>query len=205
MQWRFCNSYVGTSDLPLIRQGHKMWRMEIRGDLVQQYNGMSDEELLRLALDPEQLTPDANAALKDVLSHRRINSTERLQAFREQEEKRTEEQRRETGTLFLLHPYGIGRKRFGKAGRTYDSHTQIERFKTTVFVLFLWFPLIPTGTFLVERNRSFLSKEMRVLERLPLDWEQIMTVWLVAAGSLLALIWAWKLLWHVVIGANSHT
>ena len=182
-----------------------MWRMEIRDDLAQQYNAMSDEELLRLALDPEQLTPDASAVLKDVLTRRRINSTERLQAFRNAEEERKGEQRRETGALFLLHPYGIGRKRFGKAGRSYDSHTQIERFKTTVFILFLWLPLIPTGTFLVERNRSFLSNEMRVLERLPLDWEQIMTVWLVAAGSLLALIWAWKLLWHVVISGNSHT
>jgi len=176
-----------------------MWHMEIRDDLAQQYDDMSDEELLLLALSPEQLTPNASTALKDVLTRRRIDSPERLQAFRHQEDERKEMQRRETGTLFLLHPWGIGRKRFGKSGSTYDAETQLERFKTTVFVLILWLPLIPTGTFLVERKRSFLSNEMRVLERLPLDWEQVMTVWLVAAGSLLALIWAWKLLWRVVI------
>ena len=182
----------------------KIGRMEIRDDLAQQYDGMSDEEVLRLALNPEQLTPDASTALKDVLTCRGIDSAERLQAFRHQENERKEQQRRETGTLFLLHPWGIGRKRFGKAESTYDPQTEVERFKTTVFVLILWFPLIPTGTFLAERKRSFLSNEMRVLERLPLDWEQVMTVWLVAVGSLLALIWAWKLLWRVVITTNTH-
>ncbi len=178
--------------------------MEIRDDIAQQYGGMSDEELLRLALNPEQLTPEANTVLKDVLTRRRINTAERLQTFRHQEDERKQEQGRETGKLFLLHPWGIGRARFGKADSTYDSQTQVERFKTTVFVLILWLHLIPTGTFLVERKRSFLSNDMRVLNRLPLDWEQVMTVWVVAAGSLLALVWAWKLLWRLVIARSAH-
>jgi hypothetical protein len=33
-----------------------------------------------------------------------------------------------------------------------------------------------------------------VLERLSLDWEQVLKVWIVAAAGLLALIWAFKLL-----------
>jgi hypothetical protein len=182
-----------------------MWQMKIRDDLAQQYDGMSDEELLRLSLNPEQLTPDASTVLKDVLTRRRLNSVERLQAFCHQEDERKEEQRKETGKLFLLHPWGIGRARFGKAESTYDSQTQVERFKTTVFVLILWLPLIPTGTFLVERKRSFLPNDMTVLERLPLDWEQVMRVWVVTAGSLLALIWGWKLFWRVVIATTAHT
>ena len=40
--------------------------MEIQ-DLAGQYQSRTDEELLRLALDPEQLTPEANAVLNDEL------------------------------------------------------------------------------------------------------------------------------------------
>jgi hypothetical protein len=168
--------------------------METRDDVAEQYRGMNDEELLRLALDAEQLTPDANGALKDELARRRINDAERLAEFRGEEEERKQEERRDTGQLFVLHAYGIGRKRFGKAERTYNSETQTERFKTTVFVLFFWLPLIPTGTFLVERKRAFLSNEMKILERLPLDWEQVLRVWIVASVVLLALIWLVRLL-----------
>jgi len=70
----------------------------------------------------------------------------------------------------------------------------MERFKSTVFVVLFWLPLIPSGTFLVERKRAFLSNRMTILKRLPLDWEQVLRVWVVAAGALLALIWAFKLL-----------
>ena len=64
----------------------------------------------------------------------------------------------------MSHPYGIGRRRFGKAERIYNPETRRERFKTTVFVVLLWLPLIPTGTFLVEKNRALLSNQVTVLE-----------------------------------------
>jgi hypothetical protein len=70
----------------------------------------------------------------------------------------------------------------------------MERFKTTVFVVLFWLPLIPTGTFLVERKRRFLSSQITVLERLPLDWEQVLKVWVVASAILLVVIWVFKLL-----------
>lgn len=85
-----------------------------------------------------------------------------------------------------MHPYGIGRKRFGKADRIFNPETGRERFKTTVFIVLLWFPLIPTGTFLVERKRRFLSSPITFVERLPLDWEQVLKVWIVVAAMLLA-------------------
>jgi hypothetical protein len=165
-----------------------------RQNLAQEYQAKTDEELLRLALDPAQLTPEASSVLNDELALRRINSAERLNAFRDEEEQLKDEQSRDIGKLFVVHLYGIGRKRFGKAERMYDRETGKERFKTTVFVVLFWLPLIPTGTFLVERERAFLSNEMTVLKRLPLDWEQVLKVWVVAAGTLLAVIWAFKLL-----------
>jgi len=163
-------------------------------DLAEEYRSKTDEELLLLALDPEQLTPEANAVLNDELARRRINDTERLKAFRDEEKEHKEEQSTNPGKLFVLHPYGIGRKRFGKAERIYNPETGMERFKTTVFVVLFWLPLIPTGTFVVERKRAFLSNQMTVLEKLPLDWEQVLKVWVVASATLLVLIWVFKLL-----------
>lgn len=170
-------------------------------NFAEEYQNKTDEELLRLALDPEQLTPEANAALNDELARRRINNTQQLKAFSEQEKQRKEEQSRNPGNLFVVHPYGIGRRRFGKAERIYNPETRRERFKTTVFVVLLWLPLIPTGTFLVEKNRALLSNQVTVLEKLPLDWEQVLKVWVVAFAILLAVIWVIKLLPHILYRA----
>ena len=35
---------------------------------------------------------------------------------------------------------------------------------------------------------------MIVLEKLPLDWEQVLKVWVVASATLLAVIWVFELL-----------
>ena len=171
--------------------------MEIQ-DLADEYQSKTDEELLRLALDSADLTPEVNVVLNNELSRRGINSAERLTTFRKEEEQRKEEERKEAGMLFVLHPYGVGRDRFGKAERIYDPTTRIERFKTTVFVVLIWFPLIPTGTFLVEKKRSLFSGQVTILRRLPLDWEQVLQVWVVATGILLSIIISFRFLPYVL-------
>ena len=162
-------------------------------DLIKQYETKKDDELLLLALDSEQLTPEATTALNSELAKRRIG-TGRLNVFHAEKEHHEAEQRKKPGPLFVVHPYGIGRKRFGKANYEYSSETGMERFKTTVFIVLFWLPLLPTGTYFVERKKEFLSSEITVLERLPLDWEQVLKVWIVMAGSLLCLIWILRLL-----------
>lgn len=82
-------------------------------DFVKEYQSKTEEELLRLELVSEQLTPDAIAALQDELARRQINGTDRLSAFRKQEAQRQTEQARDPGRLFSV--YSIGRSRFGKA------------------------------------------------------------------------------------------
>jgi hypothetical protein len=162
-------------------------------ELGEEYRNKTDKELLRLALTPEELTPGANAALKSELAKRRIDSAAHLDAARRKEQERKAENDRSLGTLAFFPHFGVGRMRFGKGDRLYDSETGLERFKTTVFIVLLWFPLIPTGTYLVERKRV-LPDEVSGLEKLPLDWEQVLKVWVVAAGSILAFIWLIKLL-----------
>jgi hypothetical protein len=161
-------------------------------ELIAEYSGKSDDELLRLALNKEELTPEAQFALSGELTKRRLNSPERLEAARQDEAARKAEIERDPGKQFLLPTFGVGRMRFGKAARSYDASTGLEQFKTTVFVVLLWLPLIPIGTYLVERQPE-LSDELHSLEKLPLDWEQVLKVWVVAAGCLLALIWIVKL------------
>lgn len=99
--------------------------MEIQ-PLADEYRGKTDDELLRLALDAEHLTPEANVALNAEIARRRINSAEGLTLFRKEEELSKEEQGKNIGSLVVFHPYGIGRKRFGKAGRIYNPETGME-------------------------------------------------------------------------------
>jgi hypothetical protein len=77
-------------------------------DFAEGYRGKTDEELLRLSLDAEHLTREADAALNGELARRQINNTERSKAFREEEEQRKEEQNRDPGSMFIVHAYGIG-------------------------------------------------------------------------------------------------
>jgi len=165
--------------------------MEIH-DLAREYEAKTDDELLRLAADASDLTPEANMALNFELSKRRLNQSERMESFRRDELQRKEDLRKDPGKLWTLR--GIGRKRFGKADFSYDSETGLEQFKTTIFIVVAYFPLIPTGTFRIERKREWFSNRMTVLERLPLDWEQILKVWVVAVGSVFAMIVAFNLL-----------
>jgi hypothetical protein len=167
-------------------------------DFAREYGTKTDEELLRLALEPDELTDEARFALSAELRTRGIDTPTRLAALRNEEESRKDEQAKNIGRMGLLHPYGIGRSRFGKADYRFDSQSGLEEFVTTVFVVLLWFPLIPTGTYRIQRKRAFFSGQMTVLEKLPLDWEQVLKVWVIAAGSLLLLVWAFKLLPRIV-------
>jgi hypothetical protein len=157
-------------------------------ELLRSYAGKSDEELLRLQLDSEKLTMEASAALTGELAKRGIGGTDSIDAFRGLEAKRKEELSKNPGSLFFTFRLGVGRWHFGKADRMYDSATGIERFKTTIFIVLLFFPAFPTGSYLVEKRRGFFSGKVRILKKLPLDWEQVLKVWVVAALGLLGVI-----------------
>ncbi|MBZ5657520.1 MAG: hypothetical protein LAO56_19815 [Acidobacteriia bacterium] len=60
-------------------------------DLAKEYLTKTDEELLQLAANSEQLTSDANTALTNELAKRRVNVAERVKVFRDEEKKRRDE------------------------------------------------------------------------------------------------------------------
>ena len=157
-------------------------------EFVSSYSGKTDDELLRLELDSEQLDPEATIALKNELVKRNISGPERLEAFRISENERKREIAKNPGNLFLTH-FGIGRWYFGKAARVRSPDGKWEQFRTTVFTLFFYFPLVPTGTYLVKKKCGFMAGKIAVVEKLPLDWRQVFTVWGVALASIVAVIW----------------
>jgi hypothetical protein len=158
--------------------------MEIQ-DVARGYELKSDEELLRLVLAPDQLTPEAASALTSELSRRGIDGAEQLNSFREEEEQR-EVAPYQHKRLFFVEFGGVGLKRFGKADRIFLPKTSRERFRTTIFAVLFWFPFIPTGTYLAERHRR--TGMTIFMRKLPLDWEQILKVWIVAVASLLGFV-----------------
>ena len=160
-------------------------------ELAEEYRHKRQEELIRLAVDKEQLTEEARSALQAELSIRRVSSDEISQYRVESERSHRKEERREALKKFKAR----GRRWYGKANPTYDQETQLERFTTTVFLHWLGFPLIPLGTFRVRKKRSIWSSPIPI-QRLPLDWEQILKVWVTAAAIVLFITWAVKIAMH---------
>jgi hypothetical protein len=158
-------------------------------EISEKYRAKSDDELLRLAVSPDQLTDEARTALQVELATRNLDDNEHLAAARNQEKAR----KADIGNLMFVPHFGVGRMRFGRAGRTFDPITLRERFSTTVFIVLLCFPFVPTGTYLVERQPEF-PDHLTSLERLPLDWQQVLKVWIVTIGSILACIFLLRLL-----------
>src|SRR5258708_26853337 len=72
-------------------------------DLTQSYQTKTDEELLQLAANSEQLTPEAHSVLTSELARRRIDVTEHLEARIDDGEKA-----RTRGLSLPSHPSGVG-------------------------------------------------------------------------------------------------
>ena len=156
-------------------------------DFLREYETKTDDELLRLAIDPSQLTYEANFALSTELLKRRLNP-EDIQRLKEREEIQKKKDERNVGQLWVIHNFGLGKRRFGKADYKYYESRKLEEFTTTIFFLIFWFPLIPLGTYRIMRKKSFFSTRFGVIEKLPLNWPQVLKVWAVALLAILALV-----------------
>ncbi|MGC1869352.1 MAG: hypothetical protein WA700_00215 [Acidobacteriaceae bacterium] len=159
-------------------------------NFLHEYEARTDEELLRLSLESDQLTDDANQALSIVMRNRGIATEERKREFQQEEARAEGERANNIGHLAVFHPLGIGRERYSKFDHQFDRASGMEQFITTIFIVIFWLPLVPIGTYRIERKRRFLfSSKMTVLERLPLNWTQVLAVWAVASLILLAGYW----------------
>lgn len=148
------------------------------------YSSLSDDEVLRLATRPQDLTDEARSLLDAELSQRNLNAhdVETCRAVV------TEFERSEA--LKVAVPFttrGMGRKFFGKSNYQYDSISNSEEFDTTLWFVLLMFPLIPLGTYRIRRRRRenwwdrlFADNKFEVSEKLSRNWQQIALTWLKA-------------------------
>src|SRR5580765_5447241 len=156
-------------------------------DLTEHYRKFSDDELLRLRLEFDDLTENAQFAIEAELRARGLATQERMESFQAiaAERKRVRDIRdRGPGKFALWVPWGIGYMQFGKANRRRYANSKTQEYTTTTFFLFLWFPLIPIQTYRVLDH----GWELDWLERLPLDWSQVRSVWGRAIGLILLLV-----------------
>ena len=174
------------------------------------YEQMSDGELLRIAMDRAELTPEALAALDAQLACRGLGE-EQLRSFATSyraevaaEEARHPSPPRGLGVLFgnpwtfnpLRNPFE--KVFYGKRDPKQMQHR--EQYQATRWFTFLWIPLVPLGTYIVHRTTSTwlgLFDDVRPLRKIPMDWEQVFQTWAVAALVLTAIYFVgpWWLGW----------
>lgn len=155
------------------------------------YQQRTDDELLHLGEERDQLTEDAQLALDGELHRRKLSltdvssyKTERLAAENSENLKRL--------TRFYVHSVGLGMKFLGKTNRQPDPGGTFEKYDTTLWFVALWLPLFPVATYTVRRDferwwggKATLAETP--MERHPRNWEQILLTWVKASALLLAL------------------
>jgi len=154
------------------------------------YADGSDDELLNLALDSASLTLEARDALGAELKRRGLSSPEHLSRFsQEQRSAELAELNHQVRRLGLSWR-GLGRKLYGKSN--VEIFGTSEQYDATVFLVAYYIPFIPTGTYRLSREQG--AKDLRVLERRPLNWGQVFWIW----AKTLAIFGAIVLGFHVL-------
>jgi hypothetical protein len=149
------------------------------------YGGKSDDELLRLALESDSLTSEARDALTSELKRRQLDSPVRLAKFSEEQAAAKHLDDITLGDLSLSYR-GNGRRAYGRSNREVLGTS--EEYDATVFGVVLFFPIVPMGTYRFSREQS--DKQVRVLDTKPLDWRQVVRVWLTALAIVAAIPFA---------------
>jgi len=158
---------------------------------VAEYQHLTEDELLHLAEDREQLTDDARLALDAELSRRRLRPSD-IEAYRIECEAADKAERLKRVARFYIHRVGLGKKFLGKTNRYRDPSGLFERYDTTLWFVILWVPIFPIATYTVRRDLErwwggVSASDEIALERHPRNWEQILLTWVKASAVLLAL------------------
>jgi hypothetical protein len=155
---------------------------------ITQYEHLTEDELLHLATQRVQLSDEARLRLDDELS-RRGPGAEQIRTYSDE----TEVLREAKGRRVRLRSYrGVGTTFYGRSHSSCDPNLRIEEFDTTLWFVFIYFPLIPIRRYRIRRRfrpwwRILASNNFHVLSRLPRDWEQILLTWVKAMALLLGL------------------
>ncbi len=164
------------------------------------YEQMSDGALMRIAMDRAELTPEAGAAFDAELAKRGLGE-EQVRSFAITYRAETNREIAERGPKRPMLPWtGSYVGYYGKRDVVEMHHR--EQFQTTMWFCLLWIPLVPLGTYIVHRTTATwlgLFDSVRIIRKVPLDWEQVFKTWAVAALVLAGIYFLgpWLLFWWV--------
>jgi hypothetical protein len=156
-----------------------------------EYQYLTQDELLHLAEEKDQLTDDARLALEGELNRRGLSSSD-IDSHRVEYEAADKADRLKRAAPSYIHNVGLGKKFFGKTNRHRDTKRLFEQYDTTLWFAILWFPVFPIATYTVRSDLErwlgmLVASDPVPIEHHPRNWEQILLTWAKAAAVLLAL------------------
>jgi hypothetical protein len=145
------------------------------------YQLLSDDEVLRLAADRENLLEEARHVLDGELRRRGLTASSITEYLGDVEQA---EMRQQLGNLPFILPYGLGKRLFGKRARVVDPGSKWEEFDTTLWMVLFWVPMIPIATYRVRRpiRKRVISNPLAfykftAVSRKDRDWRLILQTW----------------------------
>lgn len=165
-----------------------------------QYEHLTEDELLHVAGESEQLTDEARLALESELSRRNL-STSDINAYKQHLADDDKADQLRSARLQVVPNVGLGKKFLGMTNRRRDPNGLFEQYESTLWFVVLWFPVYPIATYTVRRDlerwlgMTFTSNEV-ALDRHSRNWEMILLTWVKASAFLLALRLMFLLLLH---------
>ena len=156
------------------------------------YHLLTDDELQALVGDRENLTEEAKQVLEAELKARNIHSAD-IARYKAETEKFRKADELDVGSLNTFR--GTGRKFYGKVNYKRDPISNDAEYDTTLWFALGYFPVFPIGSYRVREDNSghwlwrFLrSTTPSVIQRNPLDWNQIVFTWIKAILTVLGLL-----------------
>lgn len=148
------------------------------------YGNLTNEELLRIAADRDELVEEAAAALDAELQKRGLGQG---QAQRFKRSLQRIEARDTVGRLGLSFR-GIGKQFFGVSNYVADNVKQFEEFDSTLWVVILYLPIFPLSTVRIRRRLrgksvfwSFGATDFTTMELRGLNFGQVALTYIGAA------------------------
>lgn len=155
------------------------------------YQGLTDDELLHLGEESDQLTEEARLELEAELSRRKLSSRD-VDSYRLEREVAEKSDELKRATPKFVHHGGVGQMFFGKGNRRRDPSGLFEQYDATLWFVVFWFPVFQIATYTVRRDFSrrlgisWAGNEV-ASERHPRNWEQILLTW-VKAGAFVVIL-----------------
>ncbi len=160
-----------------------------------EYQNLTNDEVLQIATEREQLTDEARMVLDSEPTRRKLSIRDiHSQKIAYERAENLERARRQHKILDgrSFQRSGIGFGFLGMRNLRLDASGNSEEYEATRWFCILWIPIFPIATFTVRRSLSHWKRltfrsDPQIIARHPRNWEQILLTWVTTAAILLAL------------------